>query len=76
MPDALAAAILRLVGSPELLHAMGKAGRQRLLDGFTYRHMARGFADAYRQVLQATNVSHKDSVSARQWQQKEGQANQ
>jgi glycosyltransferase involved in cell wall biosynthesis len=73
-PDALAAAILRLVGSPELLLAMGAAGRQRLLDGFTYLHMARGFAEAYRQVLQATTLSHKDLVSAPQRQQKEGQA--
>jgi hypothetical protein len=35
-----------------LLHEMGLAGRRRLLDRFTYVHMARGFAAAYRTVLQ------------------------
>ncbi len=51
-PVALAEAILRLVHSPELLHTMGAAGRRRLLDRFTYRHMARSFAAAYATVLQ------------------------
>ena len=52
-PQALAEAILRLVRSPELLHTMGAAGRRRLLDRFTYLHMARSFAAAYVTVLQA-----------------------
>jgi glycosyltransferase involved in cell wall biosynthesis len=51
-PAALAEAILRLVRSPQHLYELGLAGRQRLLDGFTYLHMARGFAAAYRAVLQ------------------------
>jgi glycogen synthase len=51
-PQALAEAILHLVRSPELLHAMGLAGRRRLLDRFTYLHMARSFAAAYEIVLQ------------------------
>ena len=51
-PAALAEAILRLVRSPQLLHEMGLAGRSRLLERFTYVHMARGFAQAYRTVLQ------------------------
>jgi glycogen synthase len=51
-PQALAEAILRLVRSPELLHTMGLAGRRRLLDRFTYLHMARSFAAAYATVLQ------------------------
>ena len=51
-PQALAEAILRLVRSPALLHAMGEAGRRRLLDRFTYLHMARSFAAAYVTVLQ------------------------
>jgi glycosyltransferase involved in cell wall biosynthesis len=46
-PEALAGAILRLVRSPDLLHEMGSAGRQRLLDRFTYLHMARSFAAVY-----------------------------
>lgn len=51
-PQALAEAILRLVRSPALLRAMGEAGRRRLLDRFTYLHMARSFAAAYVTVLQ------------------------
>lgn len=52
-PAQLAAAMLKLVRSPRLLHDFGMAGRQRLLDRFTYLHMARGFAAAYRTVLAA-----------------------
>ena len=52
-PQALAEAILRLVRGPELLHTMGQAGRRRLLDRFTYLHMARSFAAAYVTVLQS-----------------------
>jgi glycogen synthase len=51
-PQALAEAILRLMCSPELLHSMGLAGRRRLLDRFTYLHMARSFAAAYAIILQ------------------------
>lgn len=51
-PAALAEAIVRLVRSPRLLHEMGLAGRRRLLNHFTYVQMARGFAHAYRTVLQ------------------------
>lgn len=51
-PAELAEAILRLVRSPQMLKEMGLAGRARLLDRFTYVHMARGFAQAYRIVLQ------------------------
>jgi len=50
-PAALAEAIVRLVRSPQQLHDLGVAGRYRLLDRFSYQHMARGFAQAYRSVL-------------------------
>jgi glycogen(starch) synthase len=50
-PVALAEAIVRLVRSPQELHDLGLAGRRRLLDRFSYRQMARGFAEAYRTVL-------------------------
>jgi glycogen synthase len=51
-PQALVEAILHLVRSPKLLYTMGQAGRRRLLDRFTYLHMARSFAAAYVTVLQ------------------------
>lgn len=51
-PRALAEAIIALLRSPTLLREMGLAGRQRLLDKFTYLRMARDFAQVYRMVLQ------------------------
>ncbi len=51
-PKQLAEAIVALLQSPRLLYEYGIAGRQRLLDRFTHIHMARGFEQVYRQVLQ------------------------
>lgn len=50
-PVALAAAMLDLLQSPQQLHEMGLAGRQRLLDRFTHVAMARHFAEVYRTVI-------------------------
>ncbi len=61
-PAALAEAILRLVRSPQLLHDMGQAGRRRLLNTFTYLHMAHAFADVYRTVLRQ-EMAQKESHS-------------
>lgn len=52
--DQLADVLFDLLRSPRLLYEYGVAGRQRLLDRFTYIHMARGFEQAYRQVLHRT----------------------
>lgn len=49
--DQLAAVLFDLLRAPHLLYEYGVAGRQRLLDRFTYLHMARGFEQVYRQVL-------------------------
>ncbi len=49
--DQLAEALFDLLRAPHLLYEYGLAGRQRLLDRFTYLHMARGFEQVYRQVL-------------------------
>ncbi|MCC9075703.1 glycosyltransferase [Litorilinea aerophila] len=50
-PEQLAEAIVELLQSPRTLYEYGLAGRQRLLDRFTYIHMARGFEQIYRRVL-------------------------
>jgi hypothetical protein len=60
-PAALAEAIVRLLSNPQLLREMGLAGRSRLLERFTYVHMARGFAAAYRTVLQAAHRRSGDN---------------
>lgn len=62
-PQQLAEAILTLLESPRLLYEYGIAGRQRLLDRFTYLHMARGFEQVYRCVLaEATALAHSQPV--------------
>jgi glycosyltransferase involved in cell wall biosynthesis len=53
-PLALAEAITRLLSAPETLRELGLAGRQRLLDQFTYLQMARRFAAVYRAVIHTT----------------------
>jgi len=51
-PSALAEAIVSMLNSPTRLYEMGMAGRQRLLEKFTYIQMARNFERVYRAVLQ------------------------
>lgn len=50
-PSALAEAIIRLLDDPKARREMGLAGRQRLLDHFTYTKMAEGYVDFYRELL-------------------------
>jgi glycosyltransferase involved in cell wall biosynthesis/GT2 family glycosyltransferase len=56
-PEQLAAAILRLVASPTLLHEYGLAGRCRLLTHFTHVAMAQQFAALYRRVLASPHLT-------------------
>ncbi|HET91538.1 MAG TPA: glycosyltransferase [Chloroflexi bacterium] len=57
-PAALAEAIISTLRSPQMLREMGMAGRQRLLDQFTYLEMARRFARVYRQVIRDFSEVH------------------
>jgi glycogen(starch) synthase len=59
-PSALAAAIVSLLNSPKQLREMGLAGRQRLLERFTYTQMARQFAEIYQKVIADFNACAKD----------------
>ncbi|MGB0386107.1 MAG: glycosyltransferase [Ardenticatenaceae bacterium] len=49
---ALAEAIVSLLKSPRKLYELGMAGRQQVLEKFTYIQMARHFERVYRAVLQ------------------------
>jgi glycosyltransferase involved in cell wall biosynthesis len=49
-PEALAAAILRLVEDPELARRLGEAGRARMLERHTIQHTIAGVIDAYREL--------------------------
>ncbi|MGW1884215.1 glycosyltransferase family 4 protein [Streptomyces sp. NPDC001970] len=50
---ALAAAIGRLLGDPELRRRIGAAGRDRVLARFTWARAAQGTADLYREAIAA-----------------------
>jgi glycogen synthase len=54
-PAALAEAMISLLKSPARLRELGVAGRQQLLEKFTYLQMARNFERAYRNVIRAFN---------------------
>ncbi len=49
--DGLAAALQRLIDNPELVHRLGAAGRQRLLDNFTWDQVALRHIQLYRDQL-------------------------
>lgn len=50
-PHHIAAQILALVDDPVRRQAMGRAGRQRIVDNFTAAHQARGLDEAYRAAI-------------------------
>ncbi|GAA0603225.1 glycosyltransferase family 4 protein [Streptomyces crystallinus] len=50
-PQALAGALVRLLGDPELRARLGAAGRQRVLDRFTWARAAEGTAELYRAAI-------------------------
>ncbi|MFF9017227.1 glycosyltransferase family 4 protein [Streptomyces sp. NPDC014870] len=50
---ALAAALGRLLGDPELRARLGAAGRARVLDRFTWAKAAQGTAELYREAIAA-----------------------
>lgn len=62
-PKELAQKITVMLKSPVMLHEMGVAGRERLLEQFTYLEMARRFAEVYRMVIhdfQKTDMSGQE----------------
>jgi glycosyltransferase involved in cell wall biosynthesis len=50
---ALAAGLVRLLGDPELRARLGAAGRERVLDRFTWAKAAQGTAELYREAISA-----------------------
>jgi glycosyltransferase involved in cell wall biosynthesis len=48
--DALAAAILKLAGDPDLRHRMGERGRQRVVESLNWDAVADRFVDVYESV--------------------------
>jgi rhamnosyl/mannosyltransferase len=58
-PEALRAAMLRLMGDPKLREEMGAAARRRFEDHFTADRMAARYAETYREL-----VDRQDTVRA------------
>ncbi|MFI6843573.1 glycosyltransferase family 4 protein [Kitasatospora sp. NBC_00085] len=56
--DALAAALGRLLDDPELREALGEAGRERVLERFTWQRAAELTAEGYRAAI-ATGVGQR-----------------
>ncbi|MFD9487776.1 glycosyltransferase family 4 protein [Streptomyces sp. NPDC059991] len=56
-PGALAAALNRLLADPELRARLGAAGRERVLDRFTWARAAEGTAELYRSAIAAQGRS-------------------
>lgn len=50
-PEALAAAMLRLIDDPELGARLGRAGRELMLSGFTTQAMCNGVRELYEELL-------------------------
>ncbi|MEV1018901.1 glycosyltransferase family 4 protein [Streptomyces sp. NPDC050264] len=50
-PDALAAALIRMLGDPALRARLGAAGRARVLARFTWARAAQGTAELYRAAI-------------------------
>jgi glycosyltransferase involved in cell wall biosynthesis len=60
---ALAAAIEQLLDQPERRNAMGRAGRERVLQHFTWRRAAERTVDVYREVI--SERAHRARVAER-----------
>ncbi|MBD0747089.1 glycosyltransferase family 4 protein [Streptomyces sp. CBMA152] len=63
-PDALAAGLVRLLGDPELRARLGAAGRERVLDRFTWARAAQGTVELYRSAIEAKGRSAARGRSA------------
>jgi sugar transferase (PEP-CTERM/EpsH1 system associated) len=56
-PASMAQALLRLAQAPERAHAMGQAGRRRVLERFSLQAMVRSYQTIYDQQLRRTGVA-------------------
>jgi glycosyltransferase involved in cell wall biosynthesis len=66
-PGALAAGLNRLLGDPELRLRLGRAGRERVLERFTWARAAEGTVARYREAIApsatAANLPHARSAA-------------
>ncbi|MER6623711.1 glycosyltransferase family 4 protein [Streptomyces sp. NPDC000931] len=62
---ALAAALTRLLGDPELRARLGAAGRERVLRHFTWARAAQGTVARYREAMAMAGANHRGAGAAR-----------
>jgi glycosyltransferase involved in cell wall biosynthesis len=73
-PGALAAALIRLLGDPDLRARLGAAGRARVLARFTWARAAQGTAELYRAALDQASATPGASVRPHQETPQESRA--
>jgi MMP alpha-(1->4)-mannosyltransferase len=62
-PSALAATLGRALDDPVLRERIGIAGRQRVLERFTWRKTAEGTVEHYRALLDAHDATARDGMA-------------
>ncbi|MDB5100447.1 MAG: glycosyl transferase group 1 [Cyanobacteria bacterium RYN_339] len=65
MPAALALRLIALLADPGVAHAMGQAGRERVVEGFTLDRMTSRFEGLYHELLQTAPEGASQAASLR-----------
>ncbi|MEU9704596.1 glycosyltransferase [Streptomyces sp. NPDC047981] len=63
-PDALAAAVGRLLGGPERRRAMGREAHEHVLSRFDVRRTGAAVADVYRELAGVRCTEHREPISS------------
>ncbi|MER8235393.1 glycosyltransferase [Streptomyces sp. NPDC094049] len=62
-PAALAAALGRLLGRPELRHRLGREAHEHVLSRFDVRRTGAAVADVYRELAGARDAEHREPIA-------------
>ncbi|MFF5974101.1 glycosyltransferase [Streptomyces sp. NPDC012769] len=62
-PGALAAALGRLLGRPELRHSLGREAREHVLSRFDVRRTGAAFAELYRELAGVRCTEHREPIA-------------
>ncbi|MGW7429543.1 glycosyltransferase [Streptomyces sp. NPDC054861] len=62
-PAALAAAVVRLLGRPELRHSLGRQAHEHVLSRFDVRRTGAAVADVYRELAGVRCTEHREPIA-------------
>ncbi|MYV70216.1 glycosyltransferase family 1 protein, partial [Streptomyces sp. SID2131] len=62
-PAALAAALGRLLGRPELRHRLGREAHEHVLSSFDVRRTGAAVADLYRELAGVRGAEHREPIA-------------